>query len=131
MKIYKNHLLLATRHKLLSIKLDKTNQVKELDIDIKDIKLDDNFIYLASLQGDVSKLDYSLNIISTQNFKFANFYTLGVGREYIWVVEKNNFVIKIKKDFSSYKTIQLDIADHKITSIKDRLYFADNILLLK
>ncbi len=131
-KIKNQYLVVATRHKLLSIKLDKSNQVKELDIDIKDIKLGNNFIYTASLQGDVSKIDYSLNIIKKQNFKFANFYTLGIGKQYIWVVEKNDLIIKINKNFSSYKVLELSFdSNYKTMAILDRLYFDDNILELK
>jgi outer membrane lipoprotein-sorting protein len=131
LKRSKESLIVATKNQLFSLKVSK-NKVDKLDINIKDIKLDNGFIYVASLQGDVFKLNYNLKKLRTKKFKFANFHNLIVGAKYIWVLEKNDFIIRIDKNFNSYKVFDFKFDDkEKTISLGNRLYYDDEMIILQ
>jgi len=122
-------LIAASTYKLFSF-IDGRINMKNFNI--KQILVKDNYIYIATLEGEIIKLDLKLNVISKQKFKFANFHSLGVNNNNIYALESQSFMIKIDNDFKDTKIYNFDFdEEEKSVIIKDKLYFEDSAILLK
>jgi len=120
-------LVAATSKKLFSFIDGKVN-IK--DIDIKDIVVDDNFIYLTTLDGEVRKYDKTLKKIASKKFKFAKFYTIAVGKK-IYLLESQDYLIQLDKNLTNSVIYDFSFdEDKKVISIKNKIYFDNNYIVL-
>jgi len=122
-------LVAASTYKLFSFVDGKVN-VK--DFNIKQIVVKNNYIYVATLEGEIIKLDLKLNVIKKQKFKFANFHSLGITNNNIYALESQSFLIQISDDFNTTKVYNLYFDEDEKSIIKnDKLYFEDSAVILK
>ena len=101
-------------------------------IQILDIKIYNKYIYIVTLDGSLLKLDYDLKIVATKKFKYAKFYTIANSKDFLYLLEKNDLLIKL-----DYNLNIITIFDHYfgendfVVSIKDKIYYQDEYILLK
>ena len=74
-------LVTASQNKIVSLNKGKYT-TKELII--QNYIVDDEYIYLALLDGTVAKLDFDLNIVASKKFKFAKFHAIALDKEKIF-----------------------------------------------
>lgn len=94
------------------------------EFEIRDIVKDDNFIYLATLDGQIIKLDSTLNILAQTKFKYAKVYSLGINNEHIYALESQSFLIQLDKHLKNKKIYSFKF-DNDVKSIilGNKIYF--------
>jgi len=123
-----NSLIAASSKKLFTFVDGKAN-IK--DLDILQIIIKDEFIYVATLDGQVIKYNISLQQIASQKFKFAKINALAYGK-YLYALESQDYLIEISDDFKNVKIYDFSFdEEEKIFAIENKLYFEDEYIELK
>jgi hypothetical protein len=121
-------LIAATSKKLFSFQNGKVNLK---DIDVQSIIVNKNSIYVAMLDGEIAKYDFSLNKIAKKKFKFAKINALAFGT-YLYALESQEFLIRITEDFKNVKIFDFSFdEEEKVIGIENKIYFDDEYIILK
>jgi len=121
-------LIAATSKKLFTFLNGKVN-LKE--IDVQNIIVNKNNIYVATLDGEIQKYNFSLQKTASQKFKFAKFNALAFGSD-LYALESQDFLIKISEDFKKIKVFDFSFdEEEKVIGIDNKIYFDDEYLILK
>ena len=122
-------LVAATNKKLFSFGNQKVNVQ---DFDIKNVLMDEKYIYISTLDGEIIKFDLDLNRIASKKFKFAKFYGIGSSTEYIYALESQDFLVRLNKNLEDEKVFDFSFdEDEKVQIVEDKLYFKDEYIILK
>ena len=124
----KDTLVAATNQKLFTF-TDAQAHIK--DFEILHLTVNGKYIYLASLDGNIIKLDQKLKIIKKRKFKFAKFVTIGTGKNYIYALDTQGYLVSL--DFDLNDLIVFDIPyknDKKVFSLDNKIYFGDKYIKL-
>ena len=128
MKENTDTLIAATSKKLFSF---LNNRVHLKDVDIQSIIVKDNYIYVATLDGNIIKYDSSLNQIASQKFKFAKINALAFGTS-LYALESQDFLIKISENFKDVKIFDFSFdEEEKVIAIDNKIYFEDEYIIVK
>lgn len=121
-------LIAATANKLISI---STKNIISKDFEIKDVVVDGENIFVATLDGKLIKLSKSLEELSSQKFKFAKINAIASSKNDIYAVESQGYLIKLSKDFqqTTIDDLSYDEKD-KIISIRNKFYIGDKVITL-
>ncbi len=118
-------MIAATKHKLISV------GAKNLGIEnynIRQIIVKDDYIYIATIDGTIIKLDSQLNEIAKRKYKFAKIYAL-VYTDALYALESQGYMIKISPDFNSDEIYDFSFnEDSKVIAIGNKLYFQDRYI---
>lgn len=118
--IVDNALVAASANQIISL----TNDVITKEFEIRDIIRKDKFIYLATLDGQILKLDPSLNILAKTKFKYAKVYSLGVKGDYIYALESQGYIIRLDNDLQNESIYSLSFNNEaKSVTLGDKIYF--------
>jgi len=121
-----NTLIVASQNIISS--LSNANAIKK-EFFIQSYTTDDNFIYLATLDGRILKLDKDLKIIKSKKFRFAKFQAISVSKDAIFAVESQGYLVKLSHDFKTLKVDTISFEnDEKVFSSKNKIYFEDKLL---
>jgi len=100
------------------------------DHEVKFVAVDQNNIFLSTLDGEIIKYDYKLNKIKSKKFRFAKFHSMGLN-QYLYALESDHYLIKLSKDFEDIKVYDFSFdEDEKVFILKDKLYFEDQYIIL-
>ena len=125
LKILNNKLVTATANKVVVI---SSNKVVDKEYEISDITTHGNNIYIATIDGNLIKLDINLIETGKKKYKFARFYALAFGKS-LYALESQGFLVEIDNNFKSDLIYSLSIDDEdKIISIKNRFYFGKKFI---
>jgi len=128
LKEVNNTLIAATSKKLFTFVSGKANLQ---DIDVQSVIINKDNIYVATLDGEIAKYNFSLQKIASQKFKFAKINALGFGKS-LYALESQEFLIKISEDFKDVKIFDFSFdEEEKVIGIDDRIYFDDEYIILK
>mgnify|MGYP000182035836 CR=1 FL=1 len=126
--VFKNTLIAATANKIVVV---GSNDLNIKDYEIRDVATHDNNIYIATIDGQIIKLDINLNEIAKKKYKFARFYALAYGTS-LYALESQGFLIQIDEDFKSDKIFDFSFDEQdKAIAIKNRFYFGNEYLEVK
>lgn len=121
-------LLASTSSKIVSI--TPTN-IKNYRIGVKDILYSAGQLYVFTKDSKVVLLDTSLNKINTLSIPYAIFAGIYATADSIYAVEKTGYLLKIKKDLSSYVVKKLPSKiEQPIFFAKGRLYIGNMFITL-
>jgi hypothetical protein len=122
-------LITASQNKIVSLNKGKYTS-KELII--QNYFVDNEFIYLALLDGTVMKLDFDLNIVVSKKFKFAKFHAISLDKEKnIFLIESQGYILKLTNDLKTTKVYNLPFYDdEKVYVSGDKIYFENKLLKL-
>lgn len=122
-------LITASQNKIVSLNKGKYT-TKELIT--QNYIVDNEFIYLALLDGTVMKLDFDLNVISSKKFKFAKFHAISLDKEKnLFFIESQGYIVKLANDFKTTKVYNLPFYDdEKVYVSGDKIYFENKLLKL-
>jgi len=121
-------LVAATTSKIFSF-VNGAPNIKE--IDVQNIILKDQFIYVATLDGQIIKYNKELQEIASKKFKFAKIHALAIG-EYLYALESQEYLIRIDKEFKNAKVYDFTFDnEEKTIAIDNKIYFEDKYIILK
>ena len=121
-------LIAATTKKIFSF-VNGIPNIKE--IDVQNIILQGQFIYVATLDGKIIKYNKELQEIASKKFKFAKFHALAIG-EYLYALESQEYLIQLDKEFNSIKIYDFSFDnEEKVIGIENKIYFEDEYIILK
>ncbi len=124
-----SNLIASTSSKLVSI---TPSNIKNYREGIKDILYSAGYIYLFTKDGRVVMLDSSLNKINELNIPYAIFVGTYDYNGYLYAAEKNGYLLKIKKDLSSYIVYELPSKiKEAVFFAKGKLFVGDKFIILK
>lgn len=128
LKVIGNTMVAATSNKILILGNDMFS-VKSYSIN--NVVSDDKYIYISTIEGNLVKLNLSLDELASKKFKFAKFYTLGVGKS-LYALESQGYLIKIDKNFKSSIVYNFSFDESsKVIAIENMLYFNNSSIKLK
>lgn len=120
-------LVASTRNSIVSLSSGTFN-IKPYEI--SEIITDQKNIWITTLDGKIMKLDLSLNEVKSSKFKYAKFVALSQKDDFIYALESNGYLIKIKKDFSSEEVFSLSLdKKDKIFSNKNTIITGDTKII--
>ncbi|SMC09367.1 hypothetical protein [Nitratiruptor tergarcus] len=121
-------LIAATPNKIISVSPTFSNT---LDLSLSDVLYAKGRVYLLTKDGEIILTDPQLNIMKRRKYPFAHF-TGAVYGEYIYVVEKEGYIIAVDKDLrvSNIFGFPSGIEEYIFTS-KDKIFYDNNYFELK
>lgn len=129
LELIDNTLIAATQNKIITIH-NQNLSTKELEI--RELLVKNKTIYIALIDGTISSYDFSLKEISKKKFKYAKYHALAFGKENLYAIESQGFIIKLNKDLSKDTIYKFDFDNEKrmIVLDKNRVYFDENSMIL-
>jgi hypothetical protein len=128
-----NTLIAASRDNIISI---TPGLFTQKEYNIKHIIVDDNNIYIFTIEGDIKKLNLELKELKSVSLKFANIIAPTFANNNIYFVEYGDgtHLIKIDKNLENLKVYELDsssIDDSNVFVKNGILYINDEYIDLK
>ena len=121
-------LIAATTTKIFSF-VNGTPNIKE--VDVQNIIVQGQFIYVATLDGQIIKYTKELQKIISKKFKFAKIHALAAG-DYLYALESQGYLIQIDKEFKDAKIYDFSFDnEEKVIAIDNKIYFEDEYIILK
>jgi len=121
----RNTLIAATPYRVLSI---SSNGKKELDRPISEVLTDNNSVFVFATDGKILKLNESLSIVSEKKFKFAHFSVAALGRDKVFALDKQGYLIVANKSLSKHRVYKLSEIDSYAFVSQEKLYLDDEIV---
>lgn len=119
-------LIAASANQIISL---KALNVTPKEFEIRDIIIKDKYIYIATLDGQILKLDSSLNIIAKTKFKYAKIYSLGYKGDKIYALESQSYLIELNNDLKEQNIYSFKFDnDAKSILLGDKIYFQKTTL---
>ena len=119
--IVDNKIVAATGHTILSM---STKEQRE-KYDIRTIAYDQKNIYISTKQGEVISMTPELVVNAKVKFPFAHFLGMIVNDKGVYLLEKEGYIIELKKDLSEYSVHEVDISDGYVFTA-DKMFFVDD-----
>ena len=120
-----NTLIAATPNKVLSI---SEQGKRDLDTAISEVIISKDSVFVFATDGRILKLDASLSILLEKKFKFAHFSVTGLGKDKVFALDKQGYLIVANQKLSKHKVYKLsDVESYAFVS-NEKLYFDDEIV---
>lgn len=120
-------LIVASPNKIVSI---SPKEVLSKEFEVRDIIVNKEDIYLATIDGQVIKLTPDLNVVSSKKYKYAKIHALAF-TETLYAVESQGFLINIDKDFKEDIVYKFGFDnEERMISIGNKIYFDSKYITL-
>ncbi len=114
-----NTMVAATPKKVITV---GPNGQEELRANISDVVVSAGYIYLFTKEGQIVKLDKSLNEKARKKFKYVHFAaTTAVGGK-IYGLDQQGSLIVLNKDLTKHKIYDIDEVDTPVFITGSKLY---------
>jgi hypothetical protein len=121
--------IIANSNKILSI---GNGVINSKEYDISNITTAKNNIYLTTIDGNILKLDKSLNVLASKKYKFANFFTIVYTNGSIYALESQGYIVLIDDNFTKDSIYKFEFDNTKyIVPIDNKIYFENKFLEIK
>ena len=120
-------LIVATPNKIVSI---SPKEVLSKDYEVRDIIINKEDIYVATIDGQLIKLSASLNEVKSKKYKYAKFHALAF-TDSLYAVESQGFLVNINSDFSKDSVYDFSFDnEERMIAIGNRIYFESKYITL-
>ena len=120
-------LIVATPNKIVSI---SPKEVLSKDYEVRDIIINKEDIYVATIDGQLIKLSASLNEVKSKKYKYAKFHALAF-TDSLYAVESQGFLVNINSDFSKDSVYDFCFDnEERMIAIGNRIYFDSKYITL-
>jgi hypothetical protein len=120
-------LIVATPNKIVSI---SPKEVLSKDYEVRDIIVNKEDIYVATIDGQLIKLSASLNEVKSKKYKYAKFHALAF-TDTLYAVESQGFLVNINSDFSKDSVYDFSFDnEERMIAIGNRIYFDSKYITL-
>ena len=115
----KQTLIAASANKLVTI---STEKITLKDFQIRDIIINKESIYLATIDGRLIKLNLQLEKIKSKKFKYSKIHALAFTNS-LYAVESQNYLININEEFTNNTVYDFDFNnEERLIVIKNKIY---------
>jgi len=120
-------LIIASANKLVSV---SAREVSSKDYEIRDVIVRNGYVYIATVDGYIIKLNTKLEELAKRKYKYAKFHTLAYGSS-LYALEGQGFLINISDDFISDNVYKFSFDNEKrVIAIDNRIYFNSSYITL-
>ena len=120
-------LIVASPNKIVSI---SPKEVLSKDYEVRDIIVNKEDIYVATIDGQLIKLSASLNEVKSKKYKYAKFHALAF-TDSLYAVESQGFLVNINSDFSKDSVYDFSFDnEERMIAIGNRIYFDSKYITL-
>jgi len=119
-----NTMVAATPHRLFSL----SDQERREKFDLRNVVFDADGIWVATKEGEVIHLTQSMQQISKQKFPFAHFLGMIVGKEKLYLLEKEGYLIVMDKAMTKTDVYAVALDDGINFTSKTAFYVRDKII---
>lgn len=103
-----------------------------MDVEIRDLYFDSNYIYVLGLNGVIYKLDKTLGIIKSTKLPYANLNAIFIKNNHLYTFENSGgYIINLDLDSFSYDVYKLKFGMESMIrwfSKKSSIFYMDNVL---
>ena len=120
-------LIVASPNKIVSI---SPKEVLSKDYEVRDIIINKEDIYVATIDGQLIKLSASLNEVKSKKYKYAKFHALAF-TDSLYAVESQGYLINIKDDFAEDTIYNFGFDnEERMIAIGNKVYFGSKYITL-
>lgn len=120
-------LIVASPNKIVSI---SPKEVLSKDYEVRDIIVNKEDVYVATIDGQLIKLSANLNEIAKKKYKYAKFHALAF-TDSLYAIESQGFLVNINEDFSKDSVYDFSFDnEERMISIGNRIYFDSKYITL-
>lgn len=128
LSVVNDTLIAATANKIVAI---GTNSVNLKEYEVRDVISNKNDIYVATIDGQLIKMDSTLNVIAKKKYKFAKIYALAFGTS-LYALESQGFLINVDENFLKDRIYDFSFDEEaKTIGLKNRFYIGNEYLEVK
>ena len=115
----KQTLIAATANKVVTI---STKNILSKDYEIRDIIINDEDIYLATIDGRLIKLNLALEEVESRKFKYSKIHALAY-TDSLYAIESQEFAINVNDDFTNDKVYHFGFDnEERLIVIGNKIY---------
>jgi len=126
-KMIDGKIVAATGYKILTMS-EKEIRAK---YDIRTMVYDGKNIYVATKQGEIISLTPDLQLNAKIKFPFAHFLGMIAGKEKLYILEKEGYVIVLDKNMKDYSVHEADFDDGYVFVTNKAFYVDDETIVVK
>lgn len=120
-------LIVASPNKIVSI---SPKEILSKDYEIRDIIVNKENIYLATIDGQIIKLTANLDQVAKKKYKYAKIHALAF-TDSLYAVESQGYLINIKDDFSEDTIYNFGFDnEERMIAIGNKVYFGSKYITL-
>ena len=120
-------LIVASPNKVVSI---SPKEIIAKDYEIRDIIINKDDVYLATIDGQIIKLTPSLVEVSKKKYKYAKIHALGFS-DSLYAVESQGFLINLNKNFTDDKIYKFSFDnEERMIAIGNKIYYDSKYITL-
>ncbi|MFV7790790.1 hypothetical protein ACNSOP_02815 [Aliarcobacter lanthieri] len=120
-------LIIASPNKLVSV---SAREVSSKDYELRDVIVKNGYVYIATVDGHIIKLNTKLEELSKRKYKYAKFHALAYS-DSLYAVESQGFLININDDFTSDTVYEFSFDNEKrLIAIDNKIYFNSDYITL-
>ncbi|MCT7617637.1 hypothetical protein N5U05_07775 [Aliarcobacter butzleri] len=120
-------LIVASPNRVVSI---SPRDVISKEYDLRDIIVNNNHIYIATIDGQIIKLNATLDQVAKKKYKYAKIHALAFS-DSLYAVESQGFLINIDENFD--KDVIYDFSfdnEERMIAIGNKIYFGSDYITL-
>lgn len=120
-------LIVASANRVVSI---SPRDVISKEYDLRDIIVNNNDIYIATIDGQIIKLNATLDQVAKKKYKYAKIHALAFS-DSLYAVESQGFLINIDENFD--KDVIYDFSfdnEERMIAIGNKIYFGSDYITL-
>jgi hypothetical protein len=120
-------LIVASPNKIVSI---SPKEILSKDYEVRDIIVNKEDVYVATIDGQLIKLSANLNEIAKKKYKYAKFHALAF-TDSLYAVESQGFIVNVSEDFAkdSVHNFSFD-NEEKMIAVGNIIYFDSKYITL-
>ncbi|WP_345990183.1 hypothetical protein WCX18_04810 [Sulfurimonas sp. HSL1-2] len=123
-KVIGDTMVAATPNRLFCLS-DKERREK---LDLRDVVFDESGIWAATKEGEVIHLTTALQPVAKQKFPFAHFLGMIVGKEKLYLLEKEGYLIVMDKAMTQTEVYSIALDDGISFTGEKAFYVRDKII---
>lgn len=120
-------LIVASPNKVVSI---SPKEIIAKDYELRDIIVNDQNVYIATIDGQIIKLDSQLQELAKKKYRYSKIHALAFTNS-LYAVESQGYIININEDFTKDTVYDFNFDnEERLISIDGKIYYDENIITL-
>jgi hypothetical protein len=120
-------LIVASPNKVVSI---SPKEILAKSYEIRDIVVNNDDVYLATIDGQIIKLTPNLVEVAKKKYKYAKIHALAYSNS-LYAIESQGYLINLNQDFTDDKVYKFSFDnEERMIAIRDKVYFDSKYITL-